>query len=214
MENITKLILAIVNFVTEKGGYITKTKLLKYLYLFDIEFFRFYGKTYTGFNWIYYHYGPWTKEYEELYENMARTGALTITSGTRSDLETQFISTEERIDLEKLFKDIEFEFVARRILSKWLDEPLGKMLDYVYFYTEPMEGAEKNRPLDFSRVVIERKKPYELPKSTLSRGKIDQIKKEFYKESSAPPKVFPEPKIEYDEIYWEGLSRLLNDKEY
>jgi hypothetical protein len=41
---LTELITAIVSYVTERGGYITKTKLLKLLYLFDVEFYRAHGR--------------------------------------------------------------------------------------------------------------------------------------------------------------------------
>jgi hypothetical protein len=40
---LAELITAVVSYVTERGGYITKTKLLKLLYLF--EFYRADGKT-------------------------------------------------------------------------------------------------------------------------------------------------------------------------
>ena len=180
-ENIKKLIKAIVSFVTEKDGYVTKTKLLKYLYLIDIEYYRFFRCTFTGFNWIYYHYGPWAKEYEEIYENMIKTGELRVTQGSRPDLETQFISTEEKVDPEGLFKGIELQIAIRRLLTRWSDEPLGRMLDYVYFYTEPMENADKGRPLDFSKISEEKEGSYSLPKSTLSRHQIDEIRKNFYK---------------------------------
>ena len=48
--NLSELILAVVSYVTEHGGYITKTKLLKLLYLFDVEFYRACGRTFNSFN--------------------------------------------------------------------------------------------------------------------------------------------------------------------
>lgn len=39
-RTVEQLIPAIVSYVNEHNGYVTKTKLLKLLYLFDVEFFR------------------------------------------------------------------------------------------------------------------------------------------------------------------------------
>ena len=44
----------------EVEGTANKTKLLKLLYLTDIEFFRAAEQPLTGFDWIYYLYGPWS----------------------------------------------------------------------------------------------------------------------------------------------------------
>ena len=39
-QPLAELITAVVSYVTKREGYITKTKLLKLLYLFDVEFYR------------------------------------------------------------------------------------------------------------------------------------------------------------------------------
>lgn len=211
---IRKLIKAIISFVTEKESYVTKTKLLKYLYLIDIEYYRMHDKTLTGFNWIYYHYGPWAHEYEKIYEDMAAKEELRIDLSVRPDLETQFLTTEEYVELEEALEDSELKSEAERILERWADEPLGKILDYVYFYTEPMERAIKGQPLDFSKVHKEKEKPYPLPKGTLSQKEIGQIKKQFYEKHKVIKEKTPYPNIEYGEDYWKGVKRLLEDKKY
>jgi hypothetical protein len=58
--NLEVLIPAVLTYARAKGGYTTKTKLLKLLYLLDIEAFRKQRSTLTGFRWIFYKYGPWT----------------------------------------------------------------------------------------------------------------------------------------------------------
>lgn len=52
-ERLEKLIPAIVSHVNQQGGTVTKTKLLMLLYLFDIEWYRTHGETYTGFEWVF-----------------------------------------------------------------------------------------------------------------------------------------------------------------
>ncbi len=42
-QALVKLIPAIISAVVERGGYVTKTKLLKLLYLFDVEYYRLFN---------------------------------------------------------------------------------------------------------------------------------------------------------------------------
>ena len=46
--------LAILTRVNERAGFVNKTKLLKLLYLADIEHYRKFGETLSGFDWIFY----------------------------------------------------------------------------------------------------------------------------------------------------------------
>src|SRR4051794_32036482 len=75
------LIAAIISFVKQKGSYVTKTKLLKLLYLFDIEYYRVHRRTFTGFSWKYFHLGPWAAEYDPTLDGLLASGALNETFG-------------------------------------------------------------------------------------------------------------------------------------
>jgi uncharacterized protein YwgA len=73
MKPIVKdLVLALLTRVKERGGAANKTKLLKLLYLADIEHFRKHGETLSGFDWIFYLYGPWSAEYDSLLEELVQ----------------------------------------------------------------------------------------------------------------------------------------------
>lgn len=52
-ERVKKLIPLIVSQVNQQGGTVTKTKLLMLIYLFDIEWYRTHGETYTGWDWYF-----------------------------------------------------------------------------------------------------------------------------------------------------------------
>ena len=67
-KRLADLLVAIVSYVTTHDGYVTKTKLLKLLYLLDVEFYRAHGQMFTGFNWKYFHLGPWTDEFDPLFK--------------------------------------------------------------------------------------------------------------------------------------------------
>ena len=53
---IDNLIPAVVTWVVEHDSYVTKTKLLKLLYVFDVEYYR-HRSTFTGFGWKFFHLG-------------------------------------------------------------------------------------------------------------------------------------------------------------
>jgi hypothetical protein len=42
-----------------------KTKLVKLLYLIDIESYRRYSRRLTGLDWLFYHYGPYALEIDQ-----------------------------------------------------------------------------------------------------------------------------------------------------
>src|SRR4029077_8152212 len=96
---LSQLIPALIFYVTERGGYVTKTKLLKLLYLFDVEFYRIHGITFTGFEWKFFHLGPWTGEFDALLEKLVAHETIVETKSTKSDFETKFYRAKEAADL-------------------------------------------------------------------------------------------------------------------
>jgi hypothetical protein len=214
MSNIKNLIKSILYLVIRRrSGCVTKTKLLKYLYLIDIEYYRLYGKTFTGFNWIFYKYGPWTNEFEHIYDAMVKTDEIKVSILGDAEL----LSTDEDIELQDVLNDTDIRIRVDQILTEWADEQLGKMLNYVYFHTEPMEGAEKGKYLDFSKVE---KVP---EKFVLSHSRIDpkrlqemrQKLKEKWQKREEQKKLeteFTPPN--YDDVYWEAVRRMNEDNGY
>lgn len=177
-DRILDLVKAICHRVKEKEGYLNKTKLIKYLYLIDVEYYRNHGETFTRFNWVFYDYGPWAYEYNDIFDDIKRSPDFVVKEGTRPDLDTQFISTSEEIGFDSIFEDVADELNARRIVDRWADEALSPMLNYVYFYTEPMEEAERHQPLDFTK--IDQLEP--IPRFELTRGNLTAKERERIRE--------------------------------
>jgi hypothetical protein len=98
--DLSRVIQAVLSRVHEREGYVTKTKLLKYLYLFDLETYRRTGRALTGFEWIFHLYGPWAPQYDGLYADLVRSGGLRVTPGTRPELDTEFLSSPRRVELQ------------------------------------------------------------------------------------------------------------------
>ncbi len=104
-NSLSNLVAAIVSYVTERGGFMTKTKLLKLLYLFDVEYYRAHGKTFTGFDWKYFHLGPWTREFDPLLDKLVASGTITEQFVEKPDYDAKFLQSSEPSRLDKTFDD-------------------------------------------------------------------------------------------------------------
>src|SRR5436309_3548699 len=147
-----ELVPAIVSHVTQRGSYVTKTKLLKLLYLCDVEYYRIFRRLLTGFQWKFFHLGPWAREFDPLLEGLLASGVLTDSISSRPEFETRIFKTSEEFDLARIFGTLKEEAPVKRVLDRWAESTTGEILDYVYFYTEPMEHGIRNEPLDFTTI--------------------------------------------------------------
>src|SRR4051794_12914777 len=100
---VKQLIPAMVSFINEHDGYVTKTKLLKLLYLFDVEFYRAHRRLFTKFSWKFFHLGPWAREFDPIVNDLVTTGVLLQVESTRQEYDAKFLKTESRLDFSKLF---------------------------------------------------------------------------------------------------------------
>ncbi len=143
------LLPAIVSRVRERGSFVSKTKLLKLLYLFDVEWYRKHRETYTGFNWIFHLLGPWASEYDKVLDTFYANEFLER-QNHRDSYGTEFITTHEQIVLHRLFNTRDDELILDGVLRTWAKVPTPEILDHVYFRTEPMENSKRGEKLDFS----------------------------------------------------------------
>jgi hypothetical protein len=211
MKNtVSELIVAIVSYVTEQSGYVTKTKLLKLLYLFDIEFYRAHGTTFTGFQWKYFHLGPWTGEFDPLLAELVTKGSLVERASERSEFDTKFLLPGERLDLRKPVDNYRDEAILKSILDIWGPSTTGEILDHVYFRTEPMEYGVRNEKLDFTRVLPEAPSKYKRSESSKTAKEIKALRKEFSQKNadrlSRPPFQFTPPR--YDDEFLTAMEKL------
>lgn len=126
---------------------IGKTKLIKILYLLDVENYRCHQRMHTELNWIFYKYGPYAFELEEFLRNIGVAEEGIALGGGRVFLKLG-IESEDDVEI-----DLERKAVLDNLLEDWGDASLGELLDYVYFDTEPMMGAQtRGEALDFNSV--------------------------------------------------------------
>jgi hypothetical protein len=204
------LIHTIVSQVVEKGGYVTKTKLLKLLYLLDLEYYRLHRTTFTGFQWKFFHLGPWAREFDPLIEDMVRNESLVESSSTKQEYETKFFRASEPRDATGLFPAFADEAILRFILNTWSDASTAEFLDYVYFRTEPMEHGVRNESLDFSSVGEDKPEKYTRPKSLVSDTEISKRRREFIKKASQERSQasFEFTKPRYDQEFEKALEKF------
>ncbi len=209
---IEKLIVAIVTWVVDQDSYVTKTKLLKLLYLFDVEYYRVHRQMFTGFSWKFFHLGPWASEFDPTLDGLVTKDAL-VQKRSNSELETSFYRPAERLDPRAPFSNVKDEYILRGVLKTWGTRSTGEILDYVYFQTAPMEAGIRNAPLDFSVIPPEKPSAYSRSSSGKTKAEIERLRKQFEAQqakkkaaSQTQPFAFTPPK--YDEEYRNAMARL------
>ncbi|MCK4814594.1 hypothetical protein KA005_02395, partial [bacterium] len=89
---------------------------------------------------------------------------------------------------------------------------------YVYFHTEPMDGAKRHQKLDFNKVrKLEAIPQFKLTKGNLSEREKEEIRKRIQKGISQKRTlqeidIYTPPK--YDRMYFEGMMILEEESEY
>jgi hypothetical protein len=210
---VKQLIPAIVSYINEHRGYVTKTKLLKLLYLFDVEFYRVNRRLFTGFDWKFFHLGPWTREFDPVVDELVSHGVLLQVQSAKPEYDTKFFRTETPTDFSGLFSSFRDEAPLRTVLNIWGDRSTGEILDHVYFRTEPMEHGIRNAPLDFSVIPDERPEKYARTSSGLNSRQISALKKEFSAKLAALKKAQAANQFEftlprYDEEFLKVIDKL------
>jgi hypothetical protein len=147
----TKLILF---FVLRTKGHITKTQLVKFLYLADLYAIKWLGKQITDLEWVYYKYGPWEEDIQATLEKMdgreinqcgEPNGTVLIRLGSN-------IPSESELELP-----VSMKLMLDNIRKEWAGsgkENIDNLLEYVYD-TAPMKDVrsrgyrpEEQRPLN------------------------------------------------------------------
>ncbi len=192
IENIdlSNLILSIVSYVIDRGGYVTKTKLIKFLYLIDVEYYRKNRIKLTDFDWIFYKFGPYTNQFEDVYSNLSR-GDINIERKVGNEYDADIISTPIKYDLNEVVTDPSTSLMIKKILNRWAKERLSKLLDFVYFETEPMENARKLERLDFTTILPETDEVFYLKKSKIKPKKLKQLRQKLKDQISNSNKGIP-----------------------
>jgi uncharacterized phage-associated protein len=163
--SIIDLLFIIAQKFNVKYGYAaSKTKLIKLAYLAEVFYARLQKERLTEANWIFWHYGPYLKEYNHLLQSDAFE-----VDETKEDFHS--------VSPSKTFKPSKTSLIAGIAISRAMEFSnleLNKILDFVYFDTEPMMRAKsRGEELDFACVLPESEyKIVSLKLTTESRKQI------------------------------------------
>jgi len=159
---------------TQRSAALTPLRLVKFLYLADLYYARENdGRTLTGWPWAFVHYGPYCAEAMEAIEASEKRGLITALP-----YESKYDGEEHRVyrwsgEGESSLEDelpIYVSSPLKGAIRRWADDS-ARLLDHVYFETEPMLTAKPRQRLDFGlarRAAVE--KPIEMLR--LSKDKL------------------------------------------
>ncbi|MBM9515045.1 hypothetical protein [Desulfogranum marinum] len=125
--------------------------IIKYVYLADLAYARQNnGETYTGVNWRFHHYGPWSLE---VFQRIEPAG-LAIGASKRTITDTPYDdfdrwSVNDEFLQEKIYSNLPFPvYISINNYFKKFQTDTYDLLDYVYS-TPPMRIAAPEEELSF-----------------------------------------------------------------
>ena len=207
-DTIEAVISAIATYANSHESFVTKTKLLKLLYLLDLEYYKLHGETFTRFSWKFFHLGPWAPEYNGMLENLTDSGLLRATPFS-GDFDGYFFKAATPTSPEQAFSNIKDDLMFRSVLRDWADCSTGQILDHVYFNTAPMANAARNEPLDFSLALDDSVVPYARSSSGATKKQIAEARARYRENQNknAPQAQYLTPP-NYDEEYYAAMDAL------
>lgn len=203
--------------------------IIKYVYLADMYYaMRNDGKTYTGIEWQFYNFGPWSLE---LYNEIPN--AVKIIGANFRTFESKYAKDGVRLSLtgehlpedyyEDAVKNIPFGIMSalKRDICNF-GPATNDLLHYVYV-TPPMTNARPGEGLDFKHVILPKEIPTKTeessPKLTVRAKKkrklrILDVRKRIAERREEKKKrmIRPAPP-RYDEIFFQGTSELSQEVE-
>lgn len=122
------------------------TRLVKLMYLVEVEYYRLKRRRLTDLDWQFHLYGP----YPLALRGIIGEPEIETSEWGNGKVSKQIIRDEDSFMNAKADSDL--ELLLGRIVREWGDADLNQLLDYVYFETEPMFTARRGDTLDFSSV--------------------------------------------------------------
>lgn len=126
------------------------TKVVKLVYLIDVEYYRSFGRTLSGLQWRFHHYGPWDEAiYSTLQPRLRGIEPREVITPKGKGTTWRVVNAP---DPDELFVRAADQSVVDRVLSRWGEMETGFVLEHVYEDTEPMQGARFGEVLDFAKI--------------------------------------------------------------
>ncbi len=143
---VKRLILYTIDQLQDRGGAISTIRIIKILYLIDLEYYSRHGVTLTEIDWIFHHFGPYFNDIDKTLRSLS------------IDIDTREVLTQSgrgftfrSIDEQKLPEGLDFVTgqLINRVIKTWALEDTDALLKHVYA-TEPIKYGSRGQPLDFT----------------------------------------------------------------
>lgn len=140
-------------FVYATKGYITKTQLIKFLYLADLYAVKWTEKQLTDLDWRYYRYGPWNEDINAALNQMNGKEILQESQG-----ETIFVRLGEGAgSVDNLELPLGLKLMLDNIRREWAgsgEDKLKQLLEYVYSTAPMIEVKYSHEPEEKVRLNL------------------------------------------------------------
>ncbi len=168
----------IIQLASERRLSMGATRLVKLMYLAEVEFYQDSSTRLTDLRWRFHFYGPYPDEFHTIeqsplfqHEEISLTNNRTL----RNFMPDEFAQDQAE---SLAFREEQAVF---SVVSDWADADLNMLLSYVYFETEPMLEAQPGQLLDFS-LIRPRPKPIHL---MLDKGKLRKLQENLKDKAAA-----------------------------
>ena len=208
------LITYLVLELADMGASLSKTKLVKLLYMIDVENYRRRSQMLSGLEWVFYHYGPYSFEID------TELGRLSL------DLPQEEVTTQAGLTaitfrpsrnvpsgLGSDFSHAE-KLVVDRVIREWGMEELNPILNYVYFNTEPMRDAQRGDVLDFTSINRTTSTTRTASKITLPEDRAMALRSGLQAAKRERRRLPLDPPPRFDEVYERGLANMAEAEDY
>ena len=190
-----------------------KTKLVKLLYLIDVENYRRRRKTLSGLEWRFYHYGPYAFEIDNALEELSFDIPQEEVSTLSGHNAVVFRAHRELSPRLADYVQLRELRLVNDVIQRWGDTDFNSLLNHVYFHTEPMIDAKRGDFLDFSTVQRRRANQSADRVSQLPKDRLEEYKARFKEAKAKRIRQTLDPPPRFDEIYREGVARMNREEE-
>ncbi len=195
-KNIMIFLQALVKEAADEGFLMRKITLIKYLYLLDVYMAQETGEKFTDINWIFWKFGPYSNDANSLIDELVSSN-LVQEKVIETRYENDFVQYEPvensptRKDVWKIFPPKVLVKIFNKDLSRFMDDTY-KLLDYVYFDTEPMKDVNVKDKLKFDNLSKDIE-PADIVLKPISNTKFNKVRKQLVKRKKVEnKKLFPE----------------------
>jgi hypothetical protein len=221
----------IVSLAGLEGSQLTRTRIVKFLYLAEILYLKNERSRLTDWDWIFWDFGPFCLESLRSIDGAVNHNLITAknyqSNFNEEDEFSYFGYPKDQFvyisDLEKHIEELEkdvpvmVQMGLRSFVKKYANST-DDLLNYVYYKTEPMINSTPREKLDFSTVKLNKVEKV-LP-AKISRNKekkvreaIKRMKEKLLQKKETILSLKPED-IDSDYILgMEALNRLDEDRE-